>query len=82
MSSDAKLSQDLLGTPADAWPIPTKGTAIAFRRFFRGFLNQVVAVILTQAAPRPCAVPEEAVPAIAGLLRGVQFLLHILTSNH
>ena len=50
--------------------------------YLGSFLNQVVAVILTKAASRPCAVPEEAPTAIVRLIRGILFLLHIQTSNH
>lgn len=52
MSPDAKLLHDLLRTPADAGAIPTIGTAIAFGLHLGCFPDQVVAVIMTKAAPR------------------------------
>ena len=64
ISPDAKLSHDLLRTPADTGAIPSIGTAFALGVYLGSFLNQVVAVILTKAASRSCAVPEEAPTAI------------------
>ena len=57
------------------------GTAIAIGLHPGCFPDQVVAVIPTKAAPGLSAVPEMAQTAIAGLLRGIHFLLHIQTSN-
>ena len=82
MLPDAKLLHDLLRTPADAGAIPSIWTAIAFGLHPGSFPDQVVAVIPTKAAPGLCVVPEIAQAAIAGLLRGIHFLLHIQTSNH
>lgn len=82
MLPDAKLLHDLLRTPADAGAITTIGTAIAFGLHLGCFPDQVVAVIMTKAAPGLCAVPEMAQTAIVRLIRGIHFLLHIQTSNH
>ena len=81
MLPDAKLLHDLLRTPADAGPIPTIGTAIAIGLYLGCFPDQVVAVIPTKAAPGLCVIPEKAQTAIAGLILGIHFLLHIQTSN-
>lgn len=81
ISVDAEFSHNLFSTPANAWMISSIRTSITFSLDLFRYTNQVIAILFAQTTALSRTFPKIAFTAVAWLVCGISYLLHILTSH-